>query len=119
MDNIITHKLDIELIRTLLVEIEAMGLNDEPFYTEDVRKCYHLMKMIEGGLVEGTSRPDPFDAGWGAEIRDITYKGHEFLHATSGAAVWNKIKQVALEKGIGLTIGHAIKIASDYIPFAM
>ena len=87
MDKIITHKIDIELVRTLLEEIEATGLNDDPFYTEDVNKCYHLMKMIEGGLVEGVAGPDPSDEGWSAEIRDITYKGHEFLHATSGAAL--------------------------------
>lgn len=34
-----------------------------------------------------------------------------FLHATSGMAVWSRVKQVAFEKGVGLTVDYAFKIA--------
>lgn len=110
MKNDVTRKFDIEFVRALLQEIEASDVG-EVYYTDDVRKCYHLEKMIEGGLIEGYSEPDPVDDGWSAEIRDITYKGHEFLHATSGTAVWSRVKQVAFEKGVGLTVDYAFKIA--------
>ena len=34
-----------------------------------------------------------------------------FLHATSCMAVWSRVKQVAFEKGVGLTVDYAFKIA--------
>ena len=69
--------LDYDLIRELLEKVEAVTPRDE-YYSEDERECYHLKQMIDGGLVEGWSRLDG-RGEWGAEITDLTLKGHEFL----------------------------------------
>lgn len=111
----VTHKLDIDFVRSLLIKIQSRDLFEDNYYSTDSRECYHLKKMIEGGLVEGWALPDGFDEGWSAEISDITFKGHEFLQAISGSSVWNKVKEVALAKGIGLTIDCAIKIAKSFL----
>ena len=92
----VTHKLDIDFVRSLLIKIQSRDLFEDNYYSTDSRECYHLKKMIEGGLVEGWALPDGFDEGWSAEISDITLKGHEFLQAISGSSVWNKVKEVAL-----------------------
>lgn len=51
MKNDVSHKFDIEFARVRLQEIESSDLG-EVYYTDDVRKCYHLLTCYirYGGL---------------------------------------------------------------------
>jgi len=78
-----------------------------------VSECYHFKQMIDAGLVEGWALPDGAGDGWGAEIRDLTYKGHEFLAHARTNQIWEKAKAVCMEKGVSLGI-DAMLLAMKY-----
>ena len=103
--------LDYDLIRELLEKVEAVTPRDE-YYSEDERECYHLKQMIDGGLVEGWSRLDG-RGEWGAEITDLTLKGHEFLEACRESKIWNAIKEAFRKEGVALTVDLVVAFAKQ------
>lgn len=42
------HKIDMEVVRSMLMTLSARDLSEDDYYTSDIRECYHLKKMIEG-----------------------------------------------------------------------
>lgn len=88
-------KRDMDLIRRILLEIEA---HEDPNrtqwveidgYTNDQIQ-YHLKILYEGGFIDALDA----SAGGGIEYqpRGLTWDGHEFLDTVRSDSVWNKTK---------------------------
>jgi hypothetical protein len=96
-------KRDMELIRTILLEVEAhqnpntqVNLKAPGYSPENV--SHHVKILAQHGYVEA------FDAGGLEGIcwipRSLTWEGHEFLDATRNETVWQKLKAHLKDKGM-------------------
>jgi hypothetical protein len=106
-------KRDMDMVRELLLEITDDVLRPNPW---DDGVIYHLKMLSEIGFIEGIAFLQTFD-GWHAAPSDpqLTWRGHEFLETIREKSVWDKVKSVAKEKGVGLTIESITKIASAVV----
>ena len=102
-----------DVVRALLLRIEEEKTDDAELYPQDfppideARAAYHLRLMHKAGLIDGTL----IDALGASSFiaTGLTWDGHEFLDALRSKTVWNKIKEVARQKGIELSF-DAIKV---------
>ncbi len=69
--------------------------------------AYHVKQMIEGGLVEGEvvmapspGKPAPRDYF----LKDITWKGHDFIKLVREDTVWHRTKEHFKSKAVPLTV---------------
>lgn len=104
-------KRDWDTIRSVLEEIE--GLGEQQFQgaqysygqetpageTERVR---HLLLLRDAGFVKGVS----FDSlgGPGLASPELTWEGHELLDTIRSKTVWTKVKSMAKDKGLELSL---------------
>ncbi len=105
-------KRDNDLIRSLLLEIEAA--EDAIFLcvltdgsTDDERRSYyHLKLLVDAGMLEETGR-------FGGSFRMTNY-GHDFIEAIRSESIWRDVKSVVATVG-GATLGIMSDIAKTYI----
>lgn len=100
---------DMELVRKLLLNVEAGKARAAvEGYTDDVIN-YHKALLIERGLVEGSplytsglnSSPDiPRDV----YIKKLTWEGHDFIDGVRVDTKWNKVKTFLTDAGKDITI---------------
>jgi predicted transcriptional regulator len=95
-------KRNMELVRTILIDIEAQTPTDIPLLVkipgyshEEVN--YHLILLHEAGLIEaqkrfGDNKEEVFP-------ERLTWAGHEFLDSARNDNVWNKTKEIVMSKG--------------------
>nr|DAM46264.1 MAG TPA: Flagellin, PadR, transcription factor, DNA.8A [Caudoviricetes sp.] len=98
-------KLDLDLIRELLITIENASDGQQNFEVDDIYTLnpqtfdlyggldaveYHLRQLALGGYIVTTSGYDT-RRGNGV-ILDLTWEGHEFIRNISNPSVWRKIK---------------------------
>ena len=98
-------KLDLDLIRELLITIENASDGQQNFEVDDIYNLnpqtfdlyggldaveYHLRQLALGGYIVTTSGYDT-RRGNGV-ILDLTWEGHEFIRNISNPSVWRKIK---------------------------
>lgn len=104
-------KRDINLVRTILLEIEK---KEEPLgwiipeiegYSEN-EISYHIKILEEAGFVEARDLSTMGAFEWGAI--NLTWEGHEFLDASRSETIWNKTKSIIQEK-MGSTSFEIIK----------
>jgi hypothetical protein len=116
-------KRDMDLAREILEQVEekSQGIGsvrlEIPDHSEN-EIGYHVMLLGEAGLLVAKELGDTGDTGWeGWVALKMTWEGHEFLDAIRNDTVWNKVKEVAKEKGGGLTFevikALALKFASS------
>jgi Hypothetical protein (DUF2513) len=101
-------KRDMELIRELLLAIEAQN-SERPFYSaltlgikasdEDI--IYNLQLMIDADFLEAQLIKTA------AGVKDIfiqrmTWNGSEFLDSTRNESIWNAAKETIIKKGLSL-----------------
>jgi hypothetical protein len=100
---------DMELVRKILLNIEAGNLNvGVEGYNNDAVN-FHKALVISKGLVEGTahyptgkdSSPDIPDL---VMISRLTWDGHDFIQGIATDTKWNKVKAFLTESGKDLTI---------------
>ena len=83
-------KIDMDLIRLLLLRVEDEGLVPElDRYTEEQR-IEHMARCIEEGLVDGTIRSDEQGRADGTVANRLTWKGHEFLALARSEPIWKQ-----------------------------
>jgi hypothetical protein len=104
---------DMDLVRELLLQITASELRPTEWSNKEV---YHLKMLSDVGFIEGIQYKHLLD-GWVAAPShpQLTWRGHEFLDTIREKSVWDKVKNVAKEKGVGLTIETITKIASAVV----
>jgi hypothetical protein len=110
-------KRDMNLIRLLLLEVEAEEPKpDLSAFTQD-QQVYHMALCIEAGLIDGSiiNNNQGYPAGTAA-IR-LTWKGHEFLDAAKNDTLWKnaaeKIKKTGLSVSLSLLEDLLKKLAKD------
>ena len=74
--------------------------------------------MKDGGLVDGWVEDDGVD-GLTAEIKSMTWKGHDFLEAVRSEGVWEKVKAHFKDKGVGMAIDTVIAVAGQVVSVAL
>ena len=98
-------KRNMELVRRLLLRIEATDLLEQPDFTldgDDVREIYYNLELIvQAGLVNGNGN---WTGGgrYNVAIRGLMWEGHDFLDAVRSDSIWQKVKEVAQGKGLRL-----------------
>ncbi|MFA7057873.1 MAG: DUF2513 domain-containing protein [Candidatus Cloacimonadales bacterium] len=103
-------KLDMDLVRTLLLEIEknvdlVIPRADEIKIAglDESTKDYHLFKMSEGGLLS-LRKMDLNGGGYFLYEIQLTWDGHQFIDQVRKDDFWNKLKAKAISSGAGLTL---------------
>lgn len=108
-------KRDLDLIRKLLIEIEA---HQEPFSSrtlvidgfDGAEIAYHVALIEQAGFV--VARPLR-SSGCLAEfhISALTFAGHDYLDAIRSPRVWQRVKDTAAQAGVSLSVEIAKDIA--------
>lgn len=109
-------KRDWDIIREVLLEVEALsssdgsraiyGFGDEHFPGEAVKSA-HALLLWKAGYLSGI---DASTLGGQAMISpDLTWEGHELLDTLRSKPVWERIKALASDKGLELTL-DAVKL---------
>lgn len=109
-------KRDWDLVRKILLACEELGDTSSALEANGIEGSdaetvsYHMSLLIEAGLIKGhcsQGMNDPMRCF----ATSLTWEGHEFLDKVRSNNVWNKVKAVAREKGISLSL-DVIKIAA-------
>jgi hypothetical protein len=108
-------KRDMELIRELLLAIEAIDSPDVFQATSKLQvnstredMIYNLKLMVDAGFLLA----DPLDTLVGTSdilIRRMTYEGHEFLDSARSESIWSAAKETITKKGLSLeSVGFGV-----------
>jgi hypothetical protein len=101
-------KRDWEVIRKILVEVEALPSANSQLRSDGLEGVdrevagFNMGLLIDAGLVSGVSL-DTHSSRL-CIARRLTWGGCEFLDAIRRDTMWNKIQETAREKGLDLTI---------------
>ena len=119
-------KLDQEIIRDILLEIESKGVGPDQtdaiqdFHHEKLTAnelSYYLWQLSDGGFIrtaeqvhdDETRRYDPCC---------LTYKGHEFVETIRDAQTWRQVKDAA-RKGGAASLDLLATLAKAYVKKAV
>lgn len=99
-------KRDMELIRTILVQVEERNetnmddlLPDPTDAEAGERYGYHVKMLVDEGFLDGVDASSMDGPNWlNLELR---WQGHEFLSTLRDPTVWEKTKTVAGKAGGG------------------
>lgn len=116
MEANITMKLDKDLVREIMLAVEAY---DEPQGwmnltidgKSDNEVSYHVMLLDEAGLISGINLGGIGSFEW--QPRRLTYQGHEFLDTVRDGEVWKRTKEGA-EKVGGAGLGMLVELGKAY-----
>jgi hypothetical protein len=97
-------KRDMDLVRKILLAIEASpsGRAPEALQIEGYDAAqigYHVVIMMEAGLVEGIDTSDMDSPGPEASPTRLTWSGHEFLDAARPPERWERVKAMVAKVG--------------------
>ena len=87
-------KRDMNLVRKILLEVEANTDGSTPLMTVSVENYsqdqiqYHLAILIDAGLIEAIDTSSA--SGIGYYPTRLTWEGHEFLDAARSETIWKK-----------------------------
>lgn len=102
-------RLDLDLIRLVLLEAEGHETVDLGDYTED-QINYHRAQLIDAGYAEGDKNQGLGQIGIPeTTLNDLTWEGHQFLANARNATVWNRAKAEIVKLGGSLGI-EALKL---------
>lgn len=120
--------LDLDCIRDILLEAEKCEYNESlpmrdlekrlpDYYDKDIR--YNCLKLYEAGYIDALCvEIDNSILPYIHEIRDITYRGHEFLANIRAPENWEKTKTIGAKVGtFGLSMASKIAegVAAAYL----
>ena len=113
-------KRDLDLIRTLLIQIEDREEYENPLSSHDIniegysidQINYHLDLLNDAGMIEGWSDPDSSGTTW--FVQRLTWNAHEFLDAARNDNIWKKTKEKIKQIGSSVSFDIVKQIAVDY-----
>lgn len=95
-------KRDMDLIRKILLEIEAhpepnrlIKLAIKDYNREQL--SYHVKLLAEASLIEAKNVSSTTNFEWNPIC--LTWEGHEFLEASRDEGMWEKAKSLIIRKG--------------------
>lgn len=107
-----------DTIRRILIKAEALPTADSVLESDQVdfidpqAAAYHMRLIIEAGLAAGHVRQASGPPS--AHIECLTWEGHELLDSLRRETVWNRIKELAREKGMDLSL-DAIRLLAKLV----
>ena len=116
-------KRDWDLVREILLNLEECASSRGRLRPEDVAGrdreivSYHMQILMEAGLIIGECSRS-IGAPLYCTAHRLTWTGHEFLDQVRNHTAWNRIKGVARERGLDITldvIRAAAKIVMDSV----
>lgn len=115
-------KRDMELVRKILLTIEAETPNDFGGITkiegyDDTVAGHHVKWLEGGGFIEAALSQHSDGISWVAI--DLTWKGHEFLENARNDTVWKRVVGQIRDKGGSLSLAviesMLTKAATDFM----
>jgi Hypothetical protein (DUF2513) len=111
-------KRDLDLIRTLLLEIEA---HDDPTTTMTVRGDghteievqYHLKLLRDAGYIVAVDHSSGSTLDY--RPKSVTWHGHEFLDAARNDGIWRQVKVKLKDMGMDAPLSVIEKLAIKYV----
>lgn len=100
---------DFDLIRKIMLDLQALPANSMPTtisypgeYEQDVIN-EHMNLLIEAGLINGKVLRTMSGIAQ-VNSRGLTWPGHDFMDIAKKETLWARAKQIALERGLSLTV---------------
>lgn len=98
-----------DLIRLILLKLEGLETTSGQVRPDEIEGydkevvSYHVRLLMDAGLIEGecsrTMGAPLYCVGYA-----LTWEGHELLDRMRDATLWNRIKGVARQKGLDLSL---------------
>ena len=104
-------KRDMDLVRKILLLCEECGEEEhlpgvptiEGYSSMQV--SYHVHLMWQAGLVEAVDLTNLGDTCPQAQLRSVTWEGHDFAESIRSTSIWSASKEVARKVGgVGIEI---------------
>lgn len=109
-------KRDLDLVRQLLLQIEALPAGPPVQYRtgeiEDPALLAHFELVIAAGLVNGKLARSQGARGDVISISGLTWEGHEWIEMVRSQAVWSETKAALLEGAGALTYELTKEVAA-------
>ena len=117
-------KRDWELMRSVLLEVEALTPSQtanfkyfQPYASDDpeAERARHALMLYEAGYLNGT-HASFLSEGDQLLAPVLTMQGADLLDKIKSESVWQKMKSIGKERGVGLafdSIGGLAKLAID------
>jgi hypothetical protein len=100
-------KRDLDLVRQLMLQIEALPASPPVQYradeVEDSVLLKHLEMLISAGLVAGKISQSHGARGDVISISGLTWEGHEWVEMVRSQALWNEVKTTLMERAGAMT----------------
>ena len=112
-------KRDLDLVRQLMLQIEALPAAPPVQYRmseiEDPVLLAHLEMLIEAGLVNGRISRSQGARGDVISVSGLTWQGHEWIEMVRSQSLWNEVKSAVLDGGGVLTFELTKEVASKIL----
>ena len=112
-------KRDLDLVRQLMLQIEALPAGPAVQYRmseiEDPVLLAHLELLIEAGLVNGKIARSHGARGDVISVAGLTWQGHEWVEMVRSQSVWNETKSAVLDQGVPLTFELTRAVAAKLL----
>jgi hypothetical protein len=92
-------KRDMEIIRQILMDIEAHDKVDDVLKVGDPHVAYQVALMKEAGLVEAVIVENQMGLPAGAALMGLTWAGHDFLDASRDNTLWRNAVEHIIKPG--------------------
>jgi hypothetical protein len=116
-------KRDMDLIRTILLKIEADPKFDSAYFHSvgatrlgitdhtDAEVIYHVAMLVDAGLLVGNAR---MATGGTVMVSKLSWPGHDFLDSVRDPTIWEKTKKGANDAG-GFTVELLKDLAKGFV----
>jgi Hypothetical protein (DUF2513) len=112
-------KRDLDLVRQLMLQIEALPASPPVQYRmseiEDPVLLAHLELLIDAGLVNGRIARSHGTRGDVISVEGLTWQGHEWIEMVRSQSVWNETKRTVLDQGGALTFELTRAVAANLL----
>ena len=108
-------KRDLDLVRQLLLQIEALPAGPPAQYRtseiEDPVLLAHFELVLASGLVNGKISRSQSSRGDVISISGLTWEGHEWIETVRDQRVWNETKRTCIDQAGALSFDLARAVA--------
>ena len=114
-------KRNMDLVRKILLAIEESESGNIKLDSldDDLDRVYrHVALMKEFGLVDAIiirSGSGPVEKTLLCKVKELTWKGHDFLDKARDESIWEKAKRICTEKTGGLALAALDSVLTKLI----
>jgi hypothetical protein len=112
-------KRDWDVLRSVLLEVEALGIEQAanftyfaPHFSDDPEaiRARHAFMLHESGFLNGL-RFQTVSEGMSLKAPELTMRGADLLDSVRSISVWETMKKIGREKGVGLAFDSLAGLA--------